>query len=161
MNPGATVPYGMYGAVVEVDLETGEVDLQRMVTVDDAGTILSEMLALGQVHGAVAQGIAQALHEEFVYDDDGVPLSTTMLDYGIPSAADLPSFESHLTEHPAPGNPLGYKGIGESGTIGAVPAVQNAVIDAVSHLGVRHIDLPLAPQRVWRAINATRESTQG
>lgn len=161
MNPGATVPYGMYGAVVEVDLETGEVDLQRMVTVDDAGTILSEMLALGQVHGAVAQGIAQALHEEFVYDDDGVPLSTTMLDYGIPSATDLPSFESHLTEHPALGNPLGYKGIGESGTIGAVPAVQNAVIDAVSHLGVRHIDLPLAPQRVWRAINATRESTQG
>jgi carbon-monoxide dehydrogenase large subunit len=153
---GPTVPFGAYVVVVEVDVETGKVSLRRVVTVDDAGTILNPMLALGQVHGGVVQGLAQGLWEEFVYDDAGNPLTTTFLDYMIPSAADLPSFECALTETPSPNNPLGFKGIAESGTIGATPAVQNAVVDAVAHLGVEHIDLPLTPERVWRAIRAAR-----
>ncbi len=156
---GPTAPYGAYVAVVEVDVETGAVELRRMVTVDDAGTILNPMLALGQVHGGVVQAIGQALFEEFVYDEDGNPLTASFLDYGIPSAAVLPQLESHLTEHPSPQNPLGFKGIGESGTIGGVPAVQNAVVDALSHLGVRHIDLPLSPERVWTSIAAVTPRT--
>ena len=154
---GPTFPFGAYLAVVEIDRETGEVDLQRMVTVDDAGTILNPMLALGQVHGGLAQGIAQGLFEEFVYDEDGNPLTSTFADYMIPSAADLPSFECELMETPSPNNPMGFKGIAESGTIGGPPAVQNAVVDALAHLGVRHIDMPLTPERVWRAI---REATR-
>jgi carbon-monoxide dehydrogenase large subunit len=151
---GPTVPYGAYAAVVEVDRETGAVKVLRMVTVDDAGTILNPLLALGQVHGGVGQALGQALYEEFRYDERGNPLTSSFLDYYLPSAADLPSFESHLTETPSPNNPLGFKGIAESGTIGGVPAVQNAVVDAVSHLGVRHLDLPLTPQRIWEAITA-------
>jgi carbon-monoxide dehydrogenase large subunit len=151
---GPTVPYGAYAAVVEVDAETGEVELLRMVTVDDAGTILNPMIALGQVHGGVGQAIGQALYEEFAYDDAGNPLTANFLDYAFPSAAEMPSFESQLTENPSPQNPLGFKGIAESGTIGGVPAVQNAVIDALAHLGVRHIDLPVTPQRVWQAVSA-------
>jgi carbon-monoxide dehydrogenase large subunit len=136
---------------------TGRVELQRMVTVDDAGTILNPMLALGQVHGGLAQGIAQGMFEEFVYDAEGNPLTATFADYGIPSAADLPSFTCSLTETPSPNNPMGFKGIAESGTIGAPPAVQNAVIDALAHLGVRHLDLPITPERVWRAIQNGRD----
>lgn len=149
-----TAPYGAYGAVVEVDTATGAVELVRMITVDDAGTIVNPMLALGQVHGGLAQAIAQAMYEEFVYDDAGNPLTSNFLDYAFPSAAELPSFECHLTEHPTPQNPLGAKGIGESGTIGGVPAVQNAVINALDHLGVRHLDMPLTSMRVWNAINS-------
>lgn len=152
---GPTVPYGAYAAVVEVDTDTGEVELQRIVTVDDAGTILNPMIALGQVHGGVGQAIGQALYEEFVYDEFGNPLTSNFLDYAFPSAAEMPSFESQLTENPSPQNPLGFKGIAESGTIGGVPAVQNAVVDALAHLGVRHIDLPVTPQRVWEAIRAS------
>lgn len=147
-----TVPYGMYIAVVEVDLDTGAVDLLRVVTVDDAGTIIHPTIVQGQVHGGLGQAVGQALWEEFVYDDSGNPLTGNFMDYAFPSAAEMPSFECFLTEHAAPGNPLGAKGIAESGTIGGVPAVQNAVIDAVSHLGIRHIDLPLTPARVWKAI---------
>ncbi|MBK5221740.1 MAG: xanthine dehydrogenase family protein molybdopterin-binding subunit [Acidimicrobiia bacterium] len=153
---GPTFPFGAYVAVIEVDVPTGAVALRRMVTVDDAGTILNPMLALGQVHGGLAQGIAQALYEEFVYDDHGNPLTATFGDYMIPTAADFPSFESYLTETPSPHNPLGFKGIAESGTIGGPPAVQNAVVDALGHLGVRHIDMPLTPERVWRAIADAR-----
>jgi aerobic carbon-monoxide dehydrogenase large subunit len=149
---GPTFPFGAYVAVVEVDIETGSIDLRRIVTVDDAGTILNPMLALGQVHGGLAQGLAQALFEEFVYDDDGNPRTATFADYMLPTAADLPGFESYLTETPSPNNPMGFKGIAESGTIGGPPVVQNAVVDALSHLGVRHLDLPLTPERVWRAI---------
>lgn len=151
---GSTAPYGAYGAVVEVDTATGAVELVRMITVDDVGTIVNPMLALGQVHGGLAQAIGQALYEEFVYDDAGNPLTSNLLDYTMPSAAELPTFECHLTEHPTTRNPLGAKGIGESGTIGGVPAVQNAVIDAIAHLGVRHLDMPLTPQRVWKTINS-------
>ncbi|HYZ99174.1 MAG TPA: xanthine dehydrogenase family protein molybdopterin-binding subunit, partial [Acidimicrobiales bacterium] len=148
---GPTVPFGAYVAVVEVDRDTGAVELQRMVTVDDAGTIVNPVLALGQIHGGVAQGIGQALFEEFRYDADGNPLTTNFADYAFLSAAELPQFECRLVETPSPNNPLGVKGIAESGTIGAPPAVQNAVLDAVAHLGVRHLDLPLTPERVWRA----------
>ncbi len=149
---GPTFPFGAYVAVVTVDMETGGVRLDRMVTVDDAGTILNPLLALGQVHGGVAQGIGQALFEEMVYDDAGNPLTSTLADYAVIAASELPSFECDLTQTPSPHNPLGVKGIGESGTIGAPPAVQNAVVDALSHLGVRHIDMPARPERVWSAI---------
>jgi carbon-monoxide dehydrogenase large subunit len=157
-SAGGTVPFGAYVAVVEVDSDTGAVDLRRIVTVDDAGTILNPLLALGQVHGGLAQGIGQALFEEFVYDPDGNPLTTNLADYVFPSAPDLPSFDSRLVETPSPNNPLGAKGIGESGTIGGPPAVQNAVVDALSHLGVRHVDLPLTPERVWRTIASATEA---
>ena len=148
----ATFPSGAYVAVVEADTETGAVDLLRLVTVDDAGCILNPLLALGQVHGGAAQGVAQALLEQFVYDDDGNPLTSNFADYTVISACELPSFESSLVETPSPNNVLGAKGIGESGTIGAPPAVQNAVVDALSWLGVRHIDMPCTPERVWTAL---------
>jgi aerobic carbon-monoxide dehydrogenase large subunit len=152
-----TYPFGAHVAVVEVDTETGAVKLRRLVAVDDAGRILNPLLAEGQVHGGLAQGVAQALFEEMAYDADGTPLSATLADYLVPSAAELPSYETAHTETPTPLNPLGAKGIGESGTIGSTPAVQNAVVDAVAHLGVRHIDMPCSPQRVWQAIQAARK----
>jgi len=147
-----TFPFGAHVAVVEVDTETGRARLLRIVAVDDCGRILNPLLVEGQVHGGLAQGISQALYEEVLYDEEGTPLTGNLMSYEIPSAADFPSFETAHTETPTPLNPLGAKGIGESATIGSTPAVQNAVVDAVSHLGVRHIDLPLSPERVWRAI---------
>jgi carbon-monoxide dehydrogenase large subunit len=153
----STFPFGAYVAVVEVDAETGFTTLVRMLSIDDAGTIVNPMLAEGQVHGGIGQGIAQALFEEFLYDSDGNPLTSTFADYSFPTAADLPAFESSLQETPSPNNPLGAKGIGESGTIGAPPAVQNAVIDALAHLGVRHIDLPVTAERVWRAMRGEHD----
>lgn len=153
-----TFPFGCHVAVVEVDVETGEARSIRHVAVDDCGTVLNPMLVEGQVHGGVAQGIAQALYEEFVYDEDGNPRTGTLADYGIPTIGEVPPIETISTETPTPNNPLGAKGIGEAGTIGSTPAVQNAVIDAVSHLGVRHIDMPLHPMRVWEAIEAAAVS---
>ncbi len=150
--PGATFPFGTHVAVAEVDTETGKAWLRRMVTVDDAGNVLNPLLAEGQRHGGIAQGAAQALCEEFAYDPDGNPLTATLADYPFLSATEVPSFELADMATPTSYNPLGAKGIGEAGSIGATPAVQNAVIDALSHLGVRHIDMPLSPQRVWRAI---------
>jgi carbon-monoxide dehydrogenase large subunit len=147
-------PFGAHLAVVEVDTESGKAVVDRIITVDDAGPVLNPLLAHGQRHGGIAQGIAQALLEEVVYDDDGNPLTATFADYAFPSAAELPSFTLIEMETPTHLNPLGVKGIGEAGTIGATPAVQSAVIDAVSHLGVRHIDMPTSPLRVWTAINA-------
>jgi aerobic carbon-monoxide dehydrogenase large subunit len=152
--PGPTFPFGSHVAVVEVDTETGKVFLRRIVTVDDAGTVMNPLLAEGQRHGGIAQGAAQAFLEEVVYDDDGNPLTATFADYPFLSATEVPSFELVDMETPTSYNPLGAKGIGEAGSIGSTPAVQNAVIDAVSHLGVTHIDMPTSPQRVWRAINA-------
>jgi aerobic carbon-monoxide dehydrogenase large subunit len=156
--PGPTFPFGSHVAVVEVDTETGKVFLRRMVTIDDAGTVMNPLLAEGQRHGGIAQGAAQAFLEEVVYDDDGNALTATFADYPFASATELPSFELVEMETPTSYNPLGAKGIGEAGSIGATPAVQNAVIDAVSHLGVTHIDMPTSPQRVWRAINAANGS---
>jgi carbon-monoxide dehydrogenase large subunit len=157
-QPGATFPFGTHVAVVEVDTETGKVILKRVVAVDDAGTIINPLLAEGQRHGGIAQGAAQAFLEEVVYDADGNPLTATFADYPFASATELPSFELVELETPTTYNPLGAKGIGEAGTIGSTPAVQNAVIDAVAHLGVRHIDMPTSPQRVWRAITAATEN---
>ena len=151
-----TYPFGCHIAVAEVDVETGEAKLVRHVAVDDCGTLINPMLAEGQVQGGIAQGAAQALYEEFVYDAEGNPLTASLIDYAVPGIGDLPSFETLHMETPTPHNPLGAKGIGESGTIGATPAVQNAVIDALAHLGVRHIDMPLHPMRVWEAIQAAR-----
>jgi carbon-monoxide dehydrogenase large subunit len=150
----ATYPFGAHIAVVEVDTETGRVDLVRHVAVDDCGRVLNPLLVAGQQHGGIAQGIAQALWEGVTYDADGNPLTASLMDYAMPSAAELPSFEASNTQTPTPLNPLGAKGIGESGTIGSTPAVQNAVVDAVAHLGVRHIDMPLTAERVWRAIRS-------
>jgi carbon-monoxide dehydrogenase large subunit len=152
--PGATYPFGAHVAVAEVDTETGKAVLRRVVTVDDAGFVLNPLLAEGQRHGGIAQGAAQAFLEEFVYDADGNPLTASFADYPILSATEVPSFEladmATITSY----NPIGAKGIGEAGTIGATPAVQNAVIDAVAHLGVRHIDMPTSPRRVWQALQA-------
>ncbi|MGI9596134.1 MAG: xanthine dehydrogenase family protein molybdopterin-binding subunit [Acidimicrobiales bacterium] len=148
----ATFPFGAHVSLVEVDTETGEVEMLRHVAVDDCGKILNPLLVTGQQHGGIAQGAAQALYEIVQYDDDGNPITSNLMDYAIPSAAELPSFETSNTETPSPRNPLGAKGIGESGTIGSTPAIHNAVIDAVSHLGVRHIDMPLSSQTVWQAI---------
>lgn len=148
-----TFPSGAHVAVVEVDTETGAVRLRQMFAVDDAGRIVNQLLAEGQVHGGLVQGIGQALFEEVIYDVEGNPLTGNFADYGFPSAAEVPSFVTVHLETPSPLNDLGAKGIGESGTIGATPAVQNAVIDALSHLGVRHIDLPCTAQRVWEALN--------
>jgi carbon-monoxide dehydrogenase large subunit len=155
-STGATFPSGAHVAVVEVDLETGKVVLQRLIAVDDAGRILNPLLAEGQVHGGLAQGAAQALLEEMVYDADGNPVTSNFADYAFVSTQELPSFETVHVETPTPLNELGAKGIGESGTIGATPAVQNAVVDAVSHLGVKHIDMPCTAERVWRAINEAK-----
>jgi carbon-monoxide dehydrogenase large subunit len=152
----STFPFGAHVSVVEVDTETGMVRPVRHVAVDDCGRILNPLLVNGQQHGGIAQGIAQALWEEKVFDEAGNPVTGTLADYGMPSAAELPSFEATNTETPTFLNPLGAKGIGESGTIGSTPAVHNAVIDAISHLGVRHLAMPCTPERVWHAIQLAR-----
>jgi aerobic carbon-monoxide dehydrogenase large subunit len=149
---GSTYPFGTHVAVVEVDAETGDARLARHVAVDDCGVVLNPILVEGQVHGGVAQGAAQALYEAVHYDETGTPTTSTLATYAFPSAAELPSFTTARTETPTPLNPLGAKGIGEAGTIGAIPAVQNAVVDALAHLGVRHLDMPASPERVWRAL---------
>ena len=151
----ATFPFGAHVAVVEVDTETGQVKHLRQVACDDAGRVLNPLLLDGQIHGGIAQGAAQALLEEIRYDDHGNPITSNLAEYAMISAAELPSFEVIHMETPTPVNPLGAKGIGESGTIGSTPAVQSAVVDAVQHLGVTHIDMPATAEKVWRAIAAT------
>lgn len=153
-SPGSTYPFGAHVAVVEVDLDTGGVRPLRHVAVDDCGRIVNPLLVAGQQHGGIAQGMAQALWEEVLYAPDGTPLTASLIEYGMPCAAELPPVEVANTETPTPLNPLGAKGIGESGTLGSTPAVQNAVVDALSHLGVRHIDMPCTPDRVWRAVQS-------
>jgi carbon-monoxide dehydrogenase large subunit len=151
--PGPTFPFGAHISVVEIDSETGQVRPLRHVAVDDAGKVLNPLLVGGQQHGGLAQGLSQALWEEFRYDEEGNPVTGNFASYAIPSAAETITYEASNTETPTPYNPLGAKGIGESATIGATPAVQNAVVDALSHLGVRHVDMPATPERVWRAIS--------
>jgi carbon-monoxide dehydrogenase large subunit len=151
-----TFPFGAHVAVVEVDTESGKTTLRRLLTVDDAGRILNPIIVEGQRHGGIAQGVAQALFEEMAYDADGTPITTNFADYAFVSAPELPDFELLPMETPTHVNELGAKGIGESGTIGSTPAVQSAVIDAIAHLGVRHLDMPLSPERVWRAVTAAR-----
>jgi aerobic carbon-monoxide dehydrogenase large subunit len=156
---GATFPFGAHIAVVEVDQETGRTTLIRHIAVDDCGTVLNPMIVEGQQHGGIAAGMGQALLEEVGFDEAGNPITSNFADYAIPSAAELPSFDVVSTETPSPLNPLGVKGIGEAATIGSTPAIQNAVIDALAHLGVRHIDLPCTPQRVWQTIQAATSGT--
>ena len=151
LSDAPTFPFGAHVSVVEVDTETGLVTPVSHVAVDDCGRVLNPLLVAGQQHGGLAQGISQALWEEFCYDVDGNPVTATFADYGIPSATELPSFTTSNTQTPTHLNPLGAKGIGESATVGSTPAVHNAVVDALSHLGVRHIDMPLTPQRVLTA----------
>jgi aerobic carbon-monoxide dehydrogenase large subunit len=159
-QPGATFPFGTHIAVAEVDTETGKPTLTRVITVDDAGTILNPLLAEGQRHGGIGQGAAQAFLEEVVYDEDGNPLTTSFADYPIISATEVPNYELAEMQTPTTYNPLGAKGIGEAGSIGSTPAVQNAIIDAVSHLGVRHIDMPVTSRRVWEALQAARQGSE-
>ena len=153
-----TYAFGCHVAVVEVDSATGETTLRRLVACDDAGTLINPLIAEGQVQGGIAQGAAQVLLEEMAYDADGNPLANNLIDYSAISAPDLPSFELVPMETPTPLNPLGAKGIGESGTVGAGPAILNAICDAVAHLGIDHIDMPATPQRIWRALSQAGRS---
>jgi aerobic carbon-monoxide dehydrogenase large subunit len=157
----ATFPFGAHVSVVEVDTETGRVVPLRHVAVDDCGRVLNPLVVEGQQHGGTVQGISQALWEHFEYDEEGTPITSSFADYALPSAADAIALEVSTTETPTPVNPLGAKGIGESATVGATPAVQNAVVDALAHLGVRHVDLPCTPERVWRAIAEARAGRGG
>ena len=156
-QPGNTYAFGCHLAAVEVDSATGETVLRGLVACDDAGTLINPLIAEGQVQGGIAQGAAQVLLEEMVYDPDGNPLATNLVDYPAISAPDLPSFDLVPMETPTPLNPLGAKGIGESGTIGAGPAILNAICDAVAHLGIDHIDMPATPQRIWRALSQAQQ----
>jgi carbon-monoxide dehydrogenase large subunit len=150
--PNCTFPFGTHIAVVDIDPETGEVKLERYIAVDDVGKVINPMIVDGQVHGGIAQGIAQALWEYGAYDESGQLVTASMMDYAVPKAEFYPSFELDRTETPTDVNPLGVKGVGETGTIASTPAVVNAVMDALAPLGIRHVDMPLTPERVWRAM---------
>jgi carbon-monoxide dehydrogenase large subunit len=154
--PNFSWPAGAHAAVVEVDTETGDARLIRYVAVDDVGVEVNPSIVQGQVHGGITQGIATALYEEGIYDEDGNLLTGTMVSYGIPSAAEVPSYELAKTETRSPTNPLGVKGVGETGTIAAAPAVINGIVDALKHLGVTDVQMPATPERVWRAIEEAR-----
>jgi len=152
--PNFSYPSGAYGCIVGIDRDTGAVNVERYVLIDDCGTVINPLLAEGQVHGGAAQGIAQALFEHMSYDEAGQPQTSTLIDYLVPSAADLPGFEAGRIVTVTPNNTLGAKGIGESGAVGAPPAVVNAVVDALSGFGVRHVDMPVTPEKVWRLLSA-------
>jgi aerobic carbon-monoxide dehydrogenase large subunit len=150
--PNFTFPFGAHIAVTEVDRETGDVTVMRYVAVDDCGRILNPLIVEGQVHGGVAQGLGQALYEHAIYDAEGQLVTGELMDYAIPKATMMPWIETHATQTPSPVNPLGVKGVGEAGTIGASPAIVNSVVDALSPMGVRHIDMPLTPEKIWKLI---------
>ncbi len=154
-------PHGTHLCAVEVDTETGMTKIRKYVCVDDIGNVVNPMIVEGQVHGGIAQGIAQALYEEAVYDDDGNLVTGSLVDYLVPAAPDLPSFDTDRTVTPSTTNPLGVKGVGEAGTIASTPAVVNAVIDAVRQFGVRDIRMALTPERVWRAIQDAKAGAGG
>ena len=149
-----TFPFGTHVCVVEIDKETGETKIVRYIAVDDCGKVINPLLVDGQVHGGIVQSIGQALYEEVIYDDQGQLITGELMDYALPKASQVPWFETDRTETPSPVNPLGVKGVGEAGTIGATPAIVNAVVDALSPYGVKHLDMPLRPEKVWRLINA-------
>jgi len=151
--PNMTYPFGSYIAVVDIDSDTGEVKIRRFVAVDDCGNIINPMIVEGQIHGGLAQGVAPALYEEISYDDEGNITGGSFMEYLVPTAMEVPHFETDKTITPSPHHPLGAKGVGESPTVGAPPAIANAVVDALSHLGVKHLDIPLTPEKVWRAIH--------
>jgi carbon-monoxide dehydrogenase large subunit len=154
--PNCTFPFGTHVAVVEIDPETGEVDLRRYVAVDDVGRVINPLIVDGQVHGGIAQGVAQALWEGAVYDENGQLQTSSLTEYAVPKAEFFPPFELDRTETPTDVNPLGVKGAGETGTIASTPAVVNAVVDALAPLGISHLDMPLTPERVWRAIEQAK-----
>jgi len=147
-----TFPFGTHIAVVEIDRETGEIHFQRYVAVDDCGKVINPLMVDGQVQGGIVQSIGQALYEEVVYDDQGQLVSGTLMDYAVPKAAHVPWMELDRTETPTDVNPMGVKGVGEAGTIGSTPAIVAAVVDALSPFGVRHLDMPIKPETVWRII---------
>ncbi len=152
-EPGnATFPFGAHICVVEIDAETGEIDIQRFLAVDDCGNVINPLIVDGQVHGGIAQGLAQTMFEEIVYDENGQLISGSLMDYAMPKAHQLPVFETDRTVTPTPVNPLGAKGCGEAGTIGSMPAVANAVIDALAPFGVKHMEMPFKPEKVWKAM---------
>jgi carbon-monoxide dehydrogenase large subunit len=154
--PNFSWPSGAHVAIVEVDTETGAVELLRYIAVDDVGTVVNPIIVEGQIHGGLAQGVAQALYEEAIYDEDGNLLTGNMVSYLVPSAAELPRWELHRTETPSPTNPMGVKGVGETGAIASPAAVMNAVIDALAGDGITNIDMPATPERVWRALEEVR-----
>jgi carbon-monoxide dehydrogenase large subunit len=160
-DPGAQAfPYGAYVAVVEVELETGQVNLLSLVAVDDCGNVLNPMVVEGQLHGSVMQGIGQAFLEQVVYDDDGQPLTSSLMSYLIPNSTQPMPLQSRRLVHPAPSNPLGAKGSGEAGCIGAPPAILNAVHDALRDHGVDSLNFPLTPARVWQAMRDSERRAQ-
>jgi len=153
-----TFPFGTHICVVEVDRETGEPKITKYVAVDDCGNVINPLLVEGQVHGGIVQGVAQAMYEEVVYDENGQLLTGSLMDYALPRAHDLPQLELDRTVTPSPVNPMGIKGVGEAGTIGSTPAVVNAVVDALSPLGVTHIDMPLRPEKLWKILKRSKAS---
>jgi carbon-monoxide dehydrogenase large subunit len=155
--PNFSWPSGAHVAIVEVDTETGAVELLRYIAVDDVGTVVNPIIVEGQIHGGIAQGVAQALYEEAVYDEDGNLLTGNMVSYLVPSAAEFPRWELHRTETPSPTNPLGVKGVGETGAIAAPAAVMNAVVDALAEDGITDISMPATPERVWRALKEVQQ----
>jgi carbon-monoxide dehydrogenase large subunit len=150
--PNFTYPFGCHVCTVEVDSDTGAVEILRYVAVDDCGRVINPLIVDGQVHGGITQGLAQALYEHAVYDDAGQLLTASMLDYAVPRAVQVPRYETSRTETPSPHHPLGLKGVGETGTIASTAAVVNAVLDALAPLGITHLDMPLTPRRIWHAI---------
>ena len=153
-----TFPFGAHVISCEVDIETGEIKFDKYIAVDDCGNVINPMLVEGQIHGGIVQGMAQALYEEVIYNSDGQLVTGTLMDYALPRAADIPELTLERTCTPSPVNPMGVKGVGEAGTIGCTPAIVNAVCDALAPLGVRHIDMPLKPERVWRAVHESNIS---
>jgi aerobic carbon-monoxide dehydrogenase large subunit len=151
-SQGMTFPFGAYLCMAEVDRETGQIALLRFEGVDDCGPVINPLIVAGQVHGGIAQGVGQALLEEVVYDEYGQIASGTFMDYALPTAETMPPMRIGHTVTPSPRTPLGLKGVGEAGTIGSVPAIANAVMDALAPLGIDHLDLPLTPLKVWTAI---------
>ncbi len=158
--PNCTYPFGTHICVVEVDANTGKTKIIRYVAVDDVGNVINPMIVDGQIHGGIAQGAAQALYEGAVYDDNGQLLSGSLMDYAVPTAAMLPSYETARTVTPTPTNPMGIKGVGETGTIASTPAVANAVLDALKPFGVTHLDMPLTAEKVWRAMQSKTNGGQ-
>jgi carbon-monoxide dehydrogenase large subunit len=157
--PNCTFPFGTHIAIVEVDPDTGIVDLKRYVAVDDCGNVVNPLIVDGQIHGGIAQGIAQALYERAVYDENGQLVTGTLMDYAVPAAHMLPPYETARTVTPSPVNPMGVKGAGEAGTIASAQAVMNAVIDALSPFGVKHMQMPATPENVWKAIHAAQSAS--
>jgi len=151
--PNLTFPFGSYICVVDIDKGTGQVHVRRFIAVDDCGNIINPMIVEGQIHGGLTQGLAPALYEEMIYDEEGNLLNGSFMDYLLPTAVETPNWETAKTVTPCPHHPLGAKGVGESATVGAPPAIANAVVDALSHLGVTHIDIPITPPKVWQILN--------